>query len=51
MEEMMGRAVDAAREAEALKILRMIDKAIKNGKNIDELRAELDAYIDGMTAK
>lgn len=43
----MGSAVDVAQEAEALKILRMLDKAIKAGKGIEEFREELDAYIEG----
>ena len=44
----MGSAVDVAQEAEALKILRMLDKAIKAGKSIEEFREELDAYIEGI---
>ena len=43
----MSTAVDVAQEAEALKILRMLDKAIKAGKSIEEFREELDAYIEG----
>lgn len=43
----MGQAVDVAQEAEALKILRMLDKAIADGKDIKQFRAELDAYVEG----
>lgn len=43
----MGQAVDVAQEAEALKILRMLDKAIADGKDIKLFRAELDAYVEG----
>lgn len=45
--EHLGTAVAAAQEAEALKILRMLDKAIKDGKNIQHFRDELDAYVEG----
>ena len=44
----MGSAVEAAQQAEALKILRMLDKAIKAEKSIEEFREELDAYIEGI---
>lgn len=47
----MGAAVDAAQTAEALKILRMLDKAIKNGMNIEQFKEELDAYIEGKITK
>lgn len=43
----LGTAVAAAQEAEALKILRMLDKAVKDGKNIQQFRDELDAYVEG----
>lgn len=46
--EEMGSAVTAAREAEALKILRMLQKAIKDGKDIEQFNDELDAYIEGL---
>ena len=44
----MGSAVAAARIAEALIILRMLRKAIKDGKNIEQFFEELDAYIEGL---
>ena len=47
----MGHAVEVAQEAEALKILRMLDKAVSDGKEISEFRAELDAYIEGKLTK
>lgn len=50
-EQLMENVVDTAREAEALKILRMLDKAIKDGRSIQEFRAELDQYVDGLIAK
>lgn len=43
----MSTAIKAAREAEALKILRMLLRAIKDGKSIEQFRDELDAYIEG----
>ena len=47
----MSDVVNTSREAEALSILRMLDKAIKEGKDIEQFRAELDAYIDGLQKK
>ena len=47
----MGHAVEVAQEAEALKILRMLDKAVSDGKEINDFRAELDAYIEGKLTK
>lgn len=45
--DIMSTAIKAAREAEALKILRMLLRAIKDGKSIEQFRDELDAYIEG----
>lgn len=42
----MSTAIDAAREAEALRILMMLQKAIKAGKNIEEFEQELTSYIE-----
>lgn len=42
----MSTAIDAAREAEALRILMMLQKAIKAGKNIEEFEQELASYIE-----
>ncbi|MDL2206560.1 hypothetical protein LJC33_06610 [Eubacteriales bacterium OttesenSCG-928-N13] len=39
--------VEVAQEAEALKILRMLDRAIADGKDITQFQAELGAYVDG----
>lgn len=50
-EETEMGAVEIAQEAEALKILRMLDKAIKDGKNIEKFRDDLDAYIEGKVGK
>jgi len=47
----MATAIETAREAEALSILRMLDKAIAAGEDITEFRAELDAYIEGRQKK
>lgn len=47
----MATAIETAREAEALSILRMLDKAIEEGKDINQFRAELDAYIEGKQKK
>lgn len=47
----MATAIETAREAEALSILRMLDKAIEEGKDIQGFRAELDAYIEGKQKK
>ncbi len=48
----MGKSVvEVSQEAEALRILRMLDKAIANGEDINEFRAELDAYVDGLIGK
>lgn len=47
----MATAIETAREAEALSILRMLDKAIADGEDIKEFRAELDAYIEGRQKK
>lgn len=38
-----------AKVAEALLIERMLDKAIKEGLNIEQFRERLDAYIEGLT--
>lgn len=51
-DEGMGKSVvEVSQEAEALRILRMLDKAIANGEDINEFRAELDAYVDGLIGK
>ena len=50
-DEMGTSAVEVAQEAEALKILRMLDKAISNGKDIADFRTELDAYVEGKMSK
>ena len=44
-------AIKTAREAEALKILRMLKKAIEQGKDIEAFAEELDAYIEGVVGK
>ena len=49
--EEMATAIETAREAEALTILRMLDKAMAEGKDIKQFRAELDAYIEGLQKK
>lgn len=47
----LATAIETAREAEALSILRMLDKAIVDGEDIKQFRAELDAYIEGRQKK
>lgn len=47
----LATAIETAREAEALSILRMLDKAIADGEDIKQFRAELDAYIEGRQKK
>ena len=47
----MATAIETAREAEALSILRMLDKAIAEGEDIKLFRAKLDAYIEGRQKK
>lgn len=47
----MSDVVNTSREAEALSILRMLDKAIKDGKGIEQFQAELDAYVEGLQKK
>ena len=47
----LATAIETAREAEALSILRMLDKAIAEGEDIKLFRAELDAYIEGRQKK
>lgn len=42
----LSTAIDSAREAEARKVLMMLQKAIKAGKSIEEFEVELTAYID-----
>lgn len=41
--------IKTVREAEALKILRMLNKAIEQGKDIKEFAEDLDAYVEGKT--
>ena len=38
----------AAREAEALKILRMLNKAAAAGQTIEEFQLVLDSYVEGL---
>ena len=45
----LDEAMKTAREAEALKILRMLRKAIENGKDIESFAEELDSYVEGKT--
>lgn len=42
----MSTAIDAAREAEALRILMMLQKAVKAGKSIEDFEQELTSYIE-----
>jgi hypothetical protein len=45
----LEEAIKNAREAEALKILRMLNKAIEQGKDIKQFADELDSYVEGKT--
>ena len=42
----MSAAIDAAREAEARKILMMLQQAIKAGLSIKEFEVKLEAYVE-----
>lgn len=48
----MGKnGAEYAEEAAVLRVLRMLDKAIAEGKDFEQFRKELDAYADGIISK